>query len=77
MVTNLIGNDRIGFRILNPLGDPELKSLWDNYIRVCKSKSSSLGEVTRAFSSYESAWREKRDRALARYKREQGDLKNV
>jgi hypothetical protein len=68
-MTTLIGNDKIGFLIENPLGDPELKALWDNYIRVCKSRSSTLGEVSRAFSSYECKWREKRDYALALYKK--------
>jgi hypothetical protein len=70
--TNLIGDNKIGFRILNPMGDPELKALWDKYLEVCKSRKSTLGEVSRAFSSYECRWREKRDHALARYQKEQG-----
>lgn len=56
----------IGDRIVDPLSDPELRQKWETYIELCNTPFTPLDKVSSAFSSYYIAWKEKRDRAMAR-----------
>jgi hypothetical protein len=50
-----------GDQIADLHNDPELKGLWSEYLKMCGSKSATLGQVIYAQDRFERAYKRRRN----------------